>query len=203
MTELRDLHSTLDTLRQAGKTAKVSFYYINEGDSKLQTGSIAVEHGADCYINFQQLPPEVALEQIARLHFAKVTSLPSMDSDHSGDSWWALPMTDVLDRLDPAKFQPPAPAEVVQQAAPVAAAAAPKQPHVFYSHVSMQNDALNLLEPLFGLGAHKKVEEFARASPPHQHPQEFLGKCRQHAAMMLGAKKAEELFRPIFDKLAH
>jgi hypothetical protein len=74
---------------------------------------------------------------------------------------------------------------------------------VFYSHLAMQKDALGLLEPLFGTGAAKKVDEFARQSPPHQYPADFLGKCRQQAAMMLGAKKAEELFQPIFDRLSH
>jgi hypothetical protein len=67
----------------------------------------------------------------------------------------------------------------------------------------MQKDALGLLEPLFGTGAAKKVEEFARQSPPHRYPADFLGKCRQQAAMMLGARKAEELFQPIFDRLSH
>jgi hypothetical protein len=53
----------------------------------------------------------------------------------------------------------------------------------------MRNDAVALLEPLFGVGAEKKVDEFARKSPPHQYPLDFLGKCKQHAAMMVGMRK--------------
>jgi hypothetical protein len=75
--------------------------------------------------------------------------------------------------------------------------------HVFYSHLAMQKDVLALLEPLFGTGAAKKVEEFARQSPPHQYAADFLGKCRQQAAMMVGEKKAAELFQPIYDRLSH
>ena len=85
--------------------------------------------------------------------------------------------------------------------APAPTAAAPKPAHIFYSHLSMQADALALLEPLFGVGAEHKMEEFAKLSPPMQHPRDFLERCRQHAAMMLGPRKAEELFQPIFDKL--
>lgn len=202
MTDLRDLHSALEALMQAAKTAKVSFYYLNGGDSKLQVGSIAVEQGEACYVSFQALPPQEALDQIARLRFAKISTLPSMHSSHAGDAIPALPMAVVLDALDPANHLHEAPPIVENTPAAVATEVA-KQPHVFYSHLSMQKDALELLEPLFGVGAHKKVEEFARTSPPHQHPVDFLNKCRQHAAMMLGARKAEELFKPVFDKLSH
>jgi hypothetical protein len=190
---------------QGGKTAKVSFYYLDD-DAKMHAGSIAVEHGAECYVNYLQQPADLALELIARLRFAKVTTLPSMQSDHSGDGTVPVPMAMVLEKLDPGQIQPaavaPAPAQAPVASTPAVEVATAKQPHVFYSHLALQKDALELLESLFGVGAHKKVEEFARTSPPHQHPAEFLGKCRQHAAMMVGGKKAEELFKPIFDKLS-
>jgi len=88
------------------------------------------------------------------------------------------------------------------EAIPVEASAV-TQPHIFYSHVAMQSDATRLLESLYGSGAAKRVEEIALTLPPHQYPTEFLDKCKLHASMMLGPKKADDMFRPIYDKLAH
>ncbi|MCX7041566.1 MAG: hypothetical protein NT117_02535 [Gammaproteobacteria bacterium] len=189
MADLQDLHMALQLLAAAGKTAKVSFYHVGD-DGKLHSGSIAVEQGQVCHVNFQQMPALEALAAITRLKFAKVSSLPAVTVEISSQP---LPMTRVLELLDPRHL--PAPVVV---AAPVAPA---KPAHVFYSHLSMQSDAQAVLEPLFGVAAEKKIEEFARLSPPMQHPQEFLERCRQHAAMMVGPKKADELFKPIYDKL--
>ena len=202
MADLHDLHLALQLLAGAGKTAKVSFYHVGE-DGKLHSGSIAVERGQVCHVNFQQLPALEALSAIAHLKFAKVGSLPAVTVEISA---YPLPMARVLDLLDPRRLPAPpaAAAPVLAPRAPIAAptpAPVAKPAHVFYSHLSLQNDALALLESLFGIGAEKKIEEFARLSPPMQHPQEFLQRCRQHAAMMVGAKKAEELFKPIHDKL--
>jgi len=203
MADLRELHAALASLAQSGKTAKVSFYYTRADDLKMHSGSISVENGADCYLSFEQLPAEEALEAIVGLSLAKVATLPSVSISHVGD---AVPMEVVLERLDPGKRPAPAPAPVAIE--PMAAVATnvevgvAKAPHVFYSHLSMQRDVLDLLQPLFGVGAQKKIEEFAQVSPPINHPAEFLGKCRQHAAMMLGPRKAEELFKPLFDKLS-
>ena len=202
MAELQDLHAALQLLAASGKTAKVSFYYV-AGDGKLQSGSIAVEQGQYCHVNFRGLPSEQALTEIAGLQFAKVSSLPAVTVEHGPHP---MLIAVVMDRLDPRKRPAPAPAAPVAVApapSPVAPpAAAPAKPaHIFYSHLSMQADALALLEPLFGVGAERKMEEFAKLSPPMQQPREFLDRCRQHAAMMLGPRKAEELFQPIFDKL--
>jgi hypothetical protein len=186
----------------------VSFFHMDAA-MKMHSGFIFVEDGQTCYVHLGALDPDAALDAIAAMHFAKVTTLPSMHADHAGDVE-GLPMASVLARLDPALRPAPAPAPApVAIATPPAATNAPEPPpapkaaHVFYSHLAMQKDALGLLEPLFGVGAAKKVDEFAKQSPPHQYPADFLGKCRQHAAMMLGARKAEELFQPIFDRLAH
>ncbi len=201
MADLQELHTALQLLAAAGKTAKVSFYYV-AADGKLQSGSIAVEQGQHCHLNFRGLDADQALAEIPALHFAKVSSLPAVTVEHGPSP---VPMARLLDRLDPRKRPAPMPAAAPETAAPpvaVVAAAAPDKPaHVFYSHLSMQADALALLQPLFGVGAERKMEEFAKLSPPMQHPREFLDRCREHAAMMLGARKAEELFQPIFDKL--
>lgn len=202
MADLRELHATIEALKQAGKSAKVSFYYQVEDDLKLHSGSIAVEGGSVCYISHRHLTPSEALDDIVRLKFSKVTSLPAIASDHAADPVPAVAIDAVLDRLDPAKNAVAAPEPVAEPPSAVEAPVA-KQPHVFYSHVSLQQDVLALLESLYGSGAAKKVEEFARQAPPIQSPLEFASKCRQHAAMMLGAKKAEELFKPVFDKLSH
>jgi hypothetical protein len=211
MAELRNLYGALVELRDTGKTGRVSFYYSDD-DGKLQSGHIVVEDGATCYLHLRGLAPEDALALLPGLRFAKVSTLPALATDHSGDVP-LLGMATVLAGIDPETHAAPAPPP---KAAPAPAhiplptmaahpagapAAAPAKPHVFYSHVQMQKDALELLEPLFGTGAAKKVEEFARQSPPHQYPKDFLGKCRQQAAMMLGARKAEDLFAPLFDKL--
>lgn len=199
MADLHDLHLALQLLAGAGKTAKVSFYHVGD-DGKLHSGSIAVEHGQVCHVSFQQMPASEALDAITRLKFAKVSSLPAVTVEISSHP---LPMSRVLDLLDPRKL--PAPVMAAAPAAPVEIVAAPvaaaRPAHVFYSHLSMQNDAQALLAPLFGIAAEKKIEEFARLSPPVQHPREFLERCRQHAAMMVGPKKADELFKPIYDKL--
>lgn len=201
MADLQDLHLALQLLAAAGKTAKVSFYHVGD-DGKLHSGSIAVEQGQVCHVNFQQMPALEALAAITRLKFAKVSSLPAVTVEISSQP---LPMARVLELLDPRHLPAPVVAaapvarvETVAVAAPVAPA---KPAHVFYSHLSMQSDAQAVLEPLFGVAAEKKIEEFARLSPPMQHPQEFLERCRQHAAMMVGPKKADELFKPIYDRL--
>jgi hypothetical protein len=201
MADLQDLHTALQLLAAGGKTAKLSFYFVAE-DGKLQSGSIAVEQGQLCHINFRGLPPEQAMAQIPHLQFAKVSSLPAVTVDHGPNP---VRMAVLLDRFDPRHRPAPAPATSVVAApepAPApAVAVVPKPAHIFYSHLSLQADALAVLEPLFGVGAEHKMEEFAKLSPPMQHPRDFLERCRQHAAMMLGPRKAEELFQPIFDKL--
>jgi hypothetical protein len=64
----------------------------------------------------------------------------------------------------------------------------------------MRADVIALLETLFGLGATKKVDEFALESPPHQRPAEFLEKCMKQAAMMIGNRKAAQMFASVYGK---
>ena len=207
MADLSELHAALGALRQSGKTAKVSFYYTLNDDLKMRSGSIFVESGAACYVSFMQLPADDALEDVAALSFAKVATLPAISIEHSGDS---VPIDFVLEKLDPAlrpQIEPtPVPISPYAFEAPPAEVVRPeevsnKPAHVFYSHESTQKEAQALLETLFGFGAHKKVEEFALSSPPVNYPVEFLRKCQKHAAMMIGEKKAESLFKPLLDKL--
>lgn len=210
MADLGDLHAALAALEAPGKNAKVSFYYLVDSDLKMLSGAITVLDGRECVVQFQDLPADEALAQIAGLKFAKVTSLPTAVTTVAGES---VPLPRVLTVLNPANRPAPAPAPAPEPpsqpspaAAPVAAtplaATVEAKPHVFYSHLAMQKDATTLLEPFFGVGAEKKVEEIAKHTSPVHHGREFLDKCRQQAAMMVGAKKAEELFQPLFDKLS-
>lgn len=198
MADLQDLHRALQTLAEGGKTARVSFYYV-AGEGKLLSGSIAVEAGHTCHVQFQGLPAETALAAIPGLQFAKVTSLPGVTVEHGPDP---VPMSTLLDRLDPRHRPAPVVAAPVARVAPIEAPAV-KAVKVApaYSDVALQDDAVSLLEPLFGVGAARKVEEFAKQSPPARQPREFIDRCRQHAAMMLGPKKAEELFGALYGRL--
>ena len=107
MADLRELHAALASLAQSGKTAKVSYYYTRADDLKMHSGSISVDSGARCRISHLDLAAEEALEAIAALNLAKVATLPAVSVGDSGD---AVPIALVLDRLDPEKRLPPAPA---------------------------------------------------------------------------------------------
>lgn len=205
MASLGELHAMLAELGRSGRNAKVFFYFVGDDDQKLHSGNIVVDAGATCYLSLFEFSAEQALERIPGLRFTKVSSLPAMATDHSGDAQAGLQMEQVLAWLDPANQAVPEPEP---EPAPVQAhvaetpAAAPVEQKAFYSHVALQKDATDLLATVFGdAAANKKVEEFARQTPPFQHPHEFVDKCRQHAAMMLGARKAEELFQPLHDRI--
>jgi hypothetical protein len=106
-----------------------------------------------------------------------------------------------------AEFAPEFAAIFASEPEPVAPPAAPAraqggEAHVFYSHMALQKDALAVLEGIYGLGVGKKLQSIANTTPPHQYPMEFVAKCRQHAAVMLGDRKAGELFRSIEEKVA-
>jgi hypothetical protein len=64
------------------------------------------------------------------------------------------------------------------------------------------SEAQRLLEPLFGVGTRKKIDEFAKTHPPAERPYEFLLLCQKQCSIMLGSSKAEALFRPLYDQLA-
>lgn len=214
MANLHDLYAAVEALRQSGKSGKVGFYFVGDLDQKLHSGHLLVSQGSHCAISCLDLDGEAALRMIPGLRLSKVSTLPVLEVA-SNQPGGMHSIASVLAQLDPASH-PELKAAVVEPAyervtaktrltapAPPSAPAPEKTPHVFYSHVQMQKDATELLETLYGRAAEKKVEEFAHSSPPHQYPKEFLQKCVQHAAMMLGNKKAEELFAPLFAKSSH
>lgn len=169
-------------------------------------------------MSLQGLPPEEALGLIPSLPFSRIASLPALrfDAAPDGQAWIAIDA--VLAALEPRrKPSPPA-----AQANPASGASAPRAdnpqstptsvdtnaarrapagpPRAFYSHVAMRADVIALLETLFGLGATKKVDEFARDAPPLQRPGEFLDKCMKQAAMMIGHRKAAQMFASVYAK---
>ncbi len=212
MTDLKELHAALESIRQNRKSAKLFFYFLGKDDAQMQSGFFSISEGASCCISYLNKPNDIALNEIPHLNLTKVMSLPATLMDLSNQAFPACELEEVIDRLDPAKHvktipviaaEPEPPQEhAVSEALPVEASAV-TQPHVFYSHVAMQNDVTRLLESLYGSGAAKRVEEIALTLPPHQYPTEFLDKCKLHASMMLGPKKADDMFKPIYDKLAH
>ncbi|MGH8109128.1 MAG: hypothetical protein ACREO1_10500 [Arenimonas sp.] len=203
MADLDELYKALDAIKQNSKSAKLYFYFTSNTDSQMHSGFFSISQGESCAIHYLDKSTSDALGEIPQLHLTKVMSLPATQMDLSNEPSGVCSMDEVLDRLNPENFVvvAPAPAPVFEPA-PAGAQPEPHKTHVFYSHVAMQQDVTQLLEKLYGSGAAKKVEEIAFASPPHQFPVDFVDKCKQHASMMLGAKKADELFKPIYDKLA-
>lgn len=217
MASLAELHAALVALAQGGKTAKLYFYFTEPGEMRQQSGFLFVDRGQSCYVSLAGLEPDAALARIPRLALSKVASLPAMQVDPAIAATPAFALADVIDRLDPSRQPEPEPApppKVEPAPMPAAAEASPPPPaapvaaaeaaetHVFYSHMALQKDVLEVLEGIYGIGVTKKLESIANTTPPHQYPAEFVAKCRQHAAVMLGDRKAAELFRAIEEKVA-
>lgn len=206
MADLNELHAALEALKQNHKSAKLFFYFLNRDSGQMQSGFFSINQGQSCCISYLNKPNDIALSEIPHLNFTKVMSLPTTLMDLSSQPFAPCELDDVLAQLNPANFikttPAPEPEPILEQSIAEPAKSA-GQPYVFYSHISMQQDVINLLETLYGSSTARKVDEIALISPPHQYPHDFLNKCKQHASMMLGAKKADEIFQPIYDKLAH
>lgn len=207
MASLADLHAALDALRHEGKSSKVFFYYLN-ADGVMRSGNVVVSQGSRCLISFEgSEDARSAMAAIPALRFSKISQLPSAGAEALG-SPNSVDIDVLLAAVHPANAPVPEPepepvpiAKPVEVLAPSVTAERPAVSQEFYSHVSMQRDATEILEGVYGIGAGKKVEEIALTTSPVNHPAEFLDRCRQQAAMMLGAKKAEALFAPLFAKL--
>lgn len=202
MAELQDLRGTLKALADSGGSAKVSFYYVGDDGIALRTGAIHVDRGQYAYLDHQKLPPQQAVDSIVTLKLVKIAVL-DMAAVSPDPSLTAVALADLVGSLVAPVAPAPAPAPAAPPAAaapqppPAAPAAAPSAPAI-----DVKGEALRLLEPLFGVSATRKIEEFAVAHPPQQVPAEFIQQCQKHASIMLGAAKAEALFRPVLDALA-
>ena len=202
MADLNELYKALEAIKQNSKSAKLFFYFTSNDDSQMHSGFFSISEGHSCSISYQGKSTSDALGEIPSLRITKVMSLPATQMDLSSDPSGVCPLDESLDRLNPANFvvATPEPETVAEAPSAVEHVAAAKA-HVFYSHVAMQQDVTQILETLYGSSAAKKVEDIALTSPPHQFPVDFLDKCKAHANMMLGPKKSDELFKPIYDKL--
>ncbi|MFZ5635695.1 MAG: hypothetical protein ACOY82_03815 [Pseudomonadota bacterium] len=206
MTDLVELRQLLQSLADCGGTAKVSFYYVGDDGIGLRTGSILVDRGVRAHVVHAGMPPAQAIEAILGLKLVKVASLqmssiqppPGSDAVGLGDLISALGQVVAPTRAAAAATSAAsAPAESSRAAqAPTATTEAPALPAI-----DVKAEALRLMEPLFGIGAVRKIDEFAIAHPPTQHPYEFLLLCQKHTGIMLGGPKAEALFRPLYDQL--
>lgn len=204
MANLKQLHETLESIKQNRKTVKLLFYFVNKDHHQMQSGFFLINEGQSCCISYLNQPNNTAFAEIPFLNFTKVMSLPATMTDLSTQPFPACELDELLNHLNPdnfTKISVPEPEPILEQAA--AKPAALSEPRVFYSHIAMQQDVIKLLESLYGSGANKRVEEIAITFSPHQYPTEFLDKCKLQASMMLGAKKADEIFQPIYYKLSH
>lgn len=209
MADLQDLCNTLQALADSGESAKVSFYYVDDDGVALRNGAILVDHGVRAHVDHRQLDASASIDAIAALKLVKVASLQMSEvhpAPHMASTDLAQLIADLRERLRraaaPRPAAPPATAPAsVPDAVPDPGSTAQFVAILAAPGIELRREALKLLEPLFGAGAARKIEEFARAHPPTERPQEFLLQCQQHVAVMLGAAKAEALFRPLYDRL--
>lgn len=204
MADLAELRRQLLALAENGGTAKVSLYYVGADGVGLRNSAILVENGTHAYIDHAGLPAAQAVDSIVALKLIKVAVL-QMNAVQPAPGIAAIALDDLIVTLQPpeAAAPPPAPAPpeiAVPHAAPAATTETTESPAL--PSIDVKAEARRLLEPLFGVSAVRKIDEFAIAHPPTAHPYEFLLLCQKHTSIMLGAPKAEALFRPLYDQLA-
>lgn len=208
MADLQGLCDTLQSLADSGASAKVSYYYVGDDGVALRNGAILVDHGVRAHIDHGASDAAASIAAIATLKLVKVASLQMSEvrpAPHMASVDLAQLIAEFNAHIRRAAVAPPAPAPAPVPA-PRPAEPAPGSTAQFVAilaapSIELRSEALKLLEPLFGVGAARKVDDFARLHPPAERPQEFLLQCQQHVSVMLGASKAEALFRPLYDRL--
>ena len=206
MANLQELNRVLQSLAQSGASAKVSFYYVDSDGVAMRAGSVLVDHGIRAYIDHRQLAPQAAINDILGLKLVKVASL-QMDQVQPNPALTGIDLGTLIAGLEvaPPALQAPAqssPEPATQTAATHATVITTEFPAVVQPRLDIAVEVQRLLEPLFGGGTRKKIEEFARTHPPAEHPYEFLLLCQKQCGIMLGSSKAEAMFRPLYDQLA-
>lgn len=208
MADLQALCDALQSHADRGECAKVSFYYVGADGVALRHGALLLDRTPHVSIDHQGMATEDAIRAIAGLKLVKIASLVFDSVQHTASGPIALPV--LLQGLRNAAMvpapRPTTPAATPTPAAPIPASPAPAAPLVTAeqaaaSSIDLKGEARRLLEPLFGVSAGNKIDEFAVVHPPQQHPYEFVLQCQRHAAIMLGAPKAEAMFRPLYDQL--
>ncbi len=208
MADLQGLCDTLQSLADSGASAKVSYYYVGEDGVALRNGAILVDHGVRAHIDHGASDAAASIAAIATLKLVKVASLQMSEvrpAPHMALVDLAQLIAEFREHVRRAAAAPP-PATAAPAPRPAEPAPAPGSTAQFVAilaapSIELRSEALKLLEPLFGVGAARKIDDFARLHPPAERPHEFLLQCQQHVSVMLGAGKAEALFRPLYDRL--
>lgn len=203
MADLQELSRTLRSLAESGATAKVSFYYVDGDGVSMRTGSVLVDRGIRAYVDHRQLAPQAAIDDILNLKLVKVASL-QMDQVHPNPALTAVDLGTLIAGLQaaPQPSAPPATSTPAPGSTAHAAATTTEFPAAAPPSIDIAGEAQRLLEPLFGVGTRKKIDEFARTHPPAEHPYEFLLLCQKQSSIMIGSSKAETMFRPLYDRIA-
>jgi hypothetical protein len=210
MADLQGLCDTLQALADGGTSAKVSYYYVGQDGVALRNGAILVDHGVRAHIDHDHSDAAGSIAAIAALKLVKVASLQMSEvrpAPHMASVDLAQLIADFREHIRRAAVAPPPAAAAAPAPArtpdPVPSPGSTAQFVAILAApgIELRSEALKLLEPLFGVGAARKIDDFARIHPPAERPHEFLLQCQQHVSVMLGAGKAEALFRPLYDRL--
>lgn len=213
MADLTELHSALRSAVEDAGGHKIFFYAAGKNGAGLRHGFIAIVDANTCQINFEHLDNESALGEIPSLRFIKVQALPMLGQNPAtGDN----PLQDtahVLKMLDPAMQSRSAPVVSIANAGspdPVRdtgaahahdAATNVSSSSAISTHVRLKAEATALLQTYYGNSAAQKVAEIEARFPPLTEPVQFLDGCRQLAAVLVGALKANEVFKGLYEKL--
>lgn len=214
MADLRELHSALHAAIADGGGHKVFFYAAGKNGAGLRHGYIAVVDPHSCQVNFEQLDNDLALFEIPRLNFIKVQGLAMIGQN---PAIGANPMLDtghVLNLLDPelqsaspgtpssaAGAQAGAGKTVTRDASQAAVANQRPVAGPRLAYARLQEDATAVLLTYYGNSAEQKVADVAARFPPSTQPVEFLNACRQLTAVLVGIPKANEVLKPLYEKL--
>jgi hypothetical protein len=207
--DLSELHHALRSTVEDGGGYKLFFYAAGKNGAALRHGFIAVVNADMCQISFEHLENERALSEIPSLPFIKIQALPMLGQNPATGSNPLLATADVLNMLDPALQTRPGPAASVPNAAfsdSSASAAHDATATVSgagrkLTRAQLKAEVIVVLEAYYGNSAAAKVAEIEARFPPLTDPVQFLDGCRQLAAMIVGALKANEVFKDLHAKL--
>lgn len=187
MSGQQQLVDLLRQVHQAGKSGYI-FYIARDGSS----GKITVNHGVLCDIAYKNKPSSISdvvaldlntlvlVQRTAEKQLAPSPGIPAIGTFIQALEF-QIAVTESL-------CEPPLPEESHQEDAA-------------QSHLDLTGAVIQLLTGLYGAErAGKHVHKVAGQWPPEQHPQQFLEKCMELAALMLGPEAAQEIFTPLYEK---
>ena len=183
--QLADLLRQVQQKRQSGYV----FYIVRDGSR----GKITVNQGALCDITYQDQPSNIS--DLVGLELNKSVLIPGTADDQQAPSPGIPDIATFIQALEThvvetqSVREPPQPEESQSED--------PAQPQV-----DLIEAAIQLLTGLYGEErACKQVNKVAGQCPPEQHPQRFLEKCTELAALTLGPEAAQEIFNPLYEKV--